>query len=193
MNIFTKALLGTSSLLILGLSLENKFSQDYKAPKATLDLYRDIYTGWCAYKIEVGDIDNSVEGCATEMWDAGENGEMSEPLHKSFATIDKMNEFIALEVSLRLYCELMKDSPTEYEQLLGITRIGELTYEDCADQLVEMNLISNILQSVPYDLSRSQDWRYEPGVTYRIDGDVYNDPFGLDYKNDASDVFGDGR
>ena len=104
-----------------------------------------------------------------------------------------MNGYIALDAAFRWYCKLMKDSPTDYEQLLGVTRIGELTFEDCKDQLVQMNWISNILQSVPYDLSRSQGWRYEPGVTYRIDGDVYNDPFGLDYQNDASDVFGDGR
>jgi hypothetical protein len=28
---------------------------------------------------------------------------------------------------------------------------------------------------------------------YLIDGDIYNDPWGLDYRNDSSDVYGDGR
>ena len=100
---------------------------------------------------------------------------------------------LALLCVTRLYCDMIKDSPTDYEQLLGVTRVGELTFEDCKDQLVQLNLISEILKSVPYDPSRSRGWRYEPGVTYRIKGDVYNDPFGLDYKNGPNDIFGDGR
>ena len=190
MKFSTKVLLGASSLLIFGLYLENVFSG---GSKATLNNHRDMYTGWCAYTIEVGDINDSIEDCVNGMWDAGQSGEMSEPLHQSFSTIAKMNEYIAFESGIRLYCDMIKDSPTDYEQLLGVTRIGELTFEDCKDQLVQLNLISEILNSVPYDPSRSQGWRYEPGVTYRIKGDVYNDPFGLDYKNGPNDIFGDGR
>ncbi len=33
----------------------------------------------------------------------------------------------------------------------------------------------------------------QPDGGYVIDGDVYNDPWGLDYRNDSSDVYGDGR
>jgi hypothetical protein len=160
---------------------------------ATLDEYRDMYTGWCAYSVEVGVVNNSVTGCVNEMWQAGQSGEMSKPLHESFATMEEMNQYIALESGIRIYCNMIKESPTEYEQLLGLTRIGDLSYEECKDQLVQLNMISEILQSFSYDVSGAQDWRYEPGVTYRIDGDVYNDPFKLDYKNGASDVFGDGR
>jgi hypothetical protein len=87
----------------------------------------------------------------------------------------------------------MKDSPTQYEQLLGLTRIGELTFEECKDQLIQLEWITEALSYVRYDPERSSRWTYEPGVTYRINGKIYNDPFGLDYKNGPSDVFGDGR
>ena len=190
MKISTKILLGSSLLLILGLCIEKALSG---GPQATLDEYRDMYTGWCAYSIEVGAAKNSIEGCVSQTWEAGQSGEMSNPLHETFVSIDKMNEYIGFESAVRGYCDLIKNSPTDYEQLLGVTRIGELSYEDCKDDLVQMNLISKILESVPYDPSRSQGWRYESGITYRINGDVYNDPFGLDYKNGPNDVFGDGR
>ena len=151
-----------------------------------------MYEGWCAYNIEVGAVSNTLEGCVQDSWNAGQAGD-SKPLYKSFESMDKMNEYIAFESGLRMYCRLMKDSPTEYEQLMGLTRVGELTYEQCKRQIIDLNMITTVLESVPYDLSRSRGWVYEPGVTYRINGDVYNDPFGLDYKNGPSDSFGDGK
>ena len=79
---------------------------------ATLDEYRDMYTGWCAYSVEVGVVNNSVTGCVNEMWQAGQSGEMSKPLHESFATMEEMNQYIALESGIRIYCNMIKESPT---------------------------------------------------------------------------------
>lgn len=180
-------------ITVLGMCLLLTLGACSSKQETSLDDVRAMYTGWCAYKLEVGEIRNTLEGCVQDTWNAGQNGEMSKPLHESFATTKEMNDYIAFESAIRLYCEMVKKSPTDYEQLLGVTRVGELTYENCKDQLIQLNLISTILREVPYDPNRSQGWTYEPGVTYRIDGDVYNDPFGLDYKNGPSDEFGDGR
>jgi hypothetical protein len=142
--------------------------------------------------MELGYQSTSISDCAQEIWDYGQRGEMK-PLHESFKTLREMNDYIAFEGALRTYCDLMKDSPTQYEQLLGLTRIGELTFEECKDQLIQLEWITEALSYVRYDPERSSRWTYEPGVTYRINGKIYNDPFGLDYKNGPSDVFGDGR
>lgn len=155
--------------------------------------YRSMYETWCAYNIEAGAVSNTLTGCVNGTWKAGQDGTFEKPLHKQFESIAAMNQYIRGESAIRLYCKIMKDSPTEYEQLLGVTRIGELSYEDCKQQILQLGMLNKVLESVPMDALSIPSWRYEPGVTYRIGGKVYNDPYGLDYKNGPSDIYGDGR
>ena len=162
-------------------------------PTANYSDHQTLYKLWCAYNVEIGEIDGSVNGCAQRTWARDQDESGKKRLYNQFASVSDLSEYIAVDSALRHYCDLMKNSQTPYESMLGVTRIGELSYSECKYQITQMNMLSEVLQSVPYDPAGSRRWTYEPGVTYRINGDVYNDPFGLDYKNGPSDVFGDGK
>jgi hypothetical protein len=55
-----------------------------------------------------------------------------------------------------------------------------------------MGIISGFNESQYFDqLEGTKPPQRDGG--YLIDGDIYNDPWGLDYRNDSSDVYGDGR
>lgn len=162
-------------------------------PAETLEDHRPLYEGWCAYKIETGVVSVALQTCVNDAWNRTGSMPMQKSLHKSFSSVMEMNQYIRGETALRIYCEMIKDEPTMYEELLGVTRIGELSYEDCRNQLIQLNMLSAVLQDVPVDIAANSAWSYEPGVTYRISGKVYNDPFGLDYKNGPEDTWGDGR
>ena len=152
-------------LIPLGLLLSS-CSSESKGQSADL---LPIYQGWCAYHLEIGAVAGPFEECVRIHQDAGR-------IHKNFESVAKMNEYLAFDATLRFYCK-------EIDQDL----------ETCKYNIKMDIMLQDALQKIPIDYSRSRSWSYEPGITYRIKGDVYNDPFGLDYKNGTSDVFGDGK
>ena len=140
---------------------------------AKLEDHLLIYEGWCSYQIELRGRASyrwkSIDECVKKYWEEDTN------LHEEYADLDELFQAIGVDLALRQYCE---DENIEYNYCKTLVAVSGL-----ASQLLPM-----------YELQDSRSWRssgYQN--TYVIDGQVYNDPFGIDYKNSPNDVYGDGR
>jgi hypothetical protein len=140
---------------------------------AKLEDHLPIYEGWCSYQIELGERASyrwkSIDECVNEYWTQRSN------LHEDYADLDELYQAIGFDMALRQYCE-----------------VENLEYNYCKTLIAVSGIAS---QLAPYlSLEDSRSWRssgYQE--TYVINGQVYNDPYGIDYKNGPNDVYGDGR
>jgi hypothetical protein len=138
------------------------------ASSEKLEDHLPIYQGWCRYQIELGQSRESIDSCVKTYWNEGSN------LHDDFADLDEMHQYIAFESAVRWYCD--KEG---------------LEFNYCKTFISVSSLASEVLEAAPFDTRRS--WSSGNQETYIIDGQVYNDPYGIDYQNGPNDVYGDGR
>lgn len=139
---------------------------------AKLEDHLPIYEGWCSYQIELGKRASyrwkSIDECVKEYWEAGF-------LHEEYADEGELYQAIGVDLALRQYCE---DENIEYDYCKTLVAVSGI-----ASQLAPFG-----------SLEDSRSWRNSGyRETYVINGRVYNDPYGIDFKNGPNDVYGDGR
>lgn len=96
-------------------------------------------------------------------------------LHEEYADEGELYQAIGVDLALRQYCE---DENIEYDYCKTLVAVSGI-----ASQLAPFG-----------SLEDSRSWRNSGyRETYVINGRVYNDPYGIDFKNGPNDVYGDGR
>jgi hypothetical protein len=170
--------------------------QSRRESLAEFDAY---YRTWCAYYIEIGETSPPMSSCINLHWSGGQDGSI-EKLHKSFDSIAHMNQYLALDAIMRDFCNELRSNPEADFPLLYLdpfsrSMIDPGSWSSCKQTLAMAVNMSEILQSIDLERMAEQGrmFNWSSPQTYVIDGQVFNDPYGRDYKNDASDVYGDGR
>ena len=137
------------------------------------------YTAWCEYSIERDAVQNSnVDECVRELRSQG----VSVP-----DSPEKLRQYIVLEQLIIRSCDRQKGVYESLEQCKSAvtSSLSQALSDEVSstDFLVSLAMSSGALTDSPNGC-RS---------TWNIGGKTYNDPWGLDYKNDSNDCYGDGR
>lgn len=181
-SIHVRCLLGT----VVSLSLFTGCGRD----RPEFGTVSHLYETWCSYLIESDQTNDNLIDCVVDQWNNDQSD--SEPLYQTFKTLAGLNRYIAAEATLISLCEQYKDRPTPYEQMIGVTRIGSLSTEECIWQFTEMGRLDEALDDVILQYAVA-DFTPQRRGGYVINGQIYNDPYGLDFRNDEKDFYGDGR
>jgi len=137
------------------------------------------YTAWCEYSIERDAVRNaSVDECVRDIRSRG----VSVP-----DSPEKLRQYIVLEQLISRSCDRQSGVYESLEQCKSAvtSSLSQALSDEVSstDFLVSFAMSSGALTDSPNGC----------GSTWNISGKTYNDPWGLDYKNDSNDCYGDGR
>lgn len=139
---------------------------------------RNAYEAWCNYVIERDSLTRTATDCALELWNEGTDVPASPEL---------LRQYIILEEGVFRYC----DQHTAEYSSIDTCRVEAplILYAD----LVGETSSEMLLQSLGFAVGMESLDLPMKGRTWLINGQLFNDPWGMDYKNDPDDVYGDGR
>lgn len=136
------------------------------------------FEAWCEYVIEADSTSGTVSQCADELRTRGAWVPESPA---------QLREYIVLDQLIFRVCERDADQYESIEQCRSSVKTT------LAQSLDDGNPSLDLLISVGMATGALSEMPGGCGSTWRINGQIYNDPWGVDFKNDSSDCYGDGR